>query len=311
MEHETHSETIEAEFTEETGLEKRQQAQISIRHDMSPESLRSEIERQSQMQELMVGYVRDKMVKDHHYYSFNEGGKPALTKDGAHRICSLFKCFPGPVDIEIIREDGGHFTVISRAVIFNQDGMEIASSRGSASTRESKYAYRWVYDNNVPSDVDVSTLKSRSGVGRNNKAWKQYQLPNPDLADLENTIIKMSEKRATVGAVNKLPLVSELFAADPDDHPDAKDHAPTSQTAPKSNRTSSSQKPAQSAAPSPAERDLPKDADAVQLRADVGELLKVKFGGDVDSITEYLKGRNPEVMLVSALEKMRDDLAAM
>lgn len=195
----------------------RNQAQMSVRHEMSPESLRSEIARQSEMQQIMTEYVRDAMVKDHHYYSFNDGGKPSLTKDGAFRICSLFKITPGPVDIEIIREDGEHFTVISTARLFNQDGVEIASSRGSASTRESKYAYRWVNEGQVPADIDKATLKTRGGQNRNGGSWKQYQLPNPDKADLENTILKMSEKRATVGAVNKLPLVSELFAADPDD----------------------------------------------------------------------------------------------
>ena len=88
------------------------------------------IDRQRQMQEIMTNYVREAMVKDHHYYSFTEGGKPALTKDGAYRICSLFKVTPGPVDVEIERHDDGHYTVTSLARLFNQDGVEIASSRG-------------------------------------------------------------------------------------------------------------------------------------------------------------------------------------
>ncbi len=289
---------IDAEF-EETGLATRSQAQISIRHEMSPESLRSEIARQSEMQSIMTQYVRDQMVKEHHYYSFNEGGKPALTKDGAYRICSLFKVIPGPVDIEIIREDGGHFTVVSVARLFNQDGMEIASSRGSASTRESKYAYRWVYDNNVPGDVDIATLKSRSGPGRNGgKPWKQYQLPNPDLADLENTIIKMSEKRATVGAVNKLPLVSELFAADPDDK------------APESRGKAAERKPpANKPAPGPTSPESA--ADIAALRKDVEELITLKIGDAPLDREGYLKGRDPAVMLESALRSMQTDLAAM
>ncbi len=302
---------VDAEFTEEKGLEVRKsQAQISIRHEMSPESLQAEIDRQSQMQQIMTRYVKDQMVKDHHYYSFNEGGKPALTKDGAFRICSLLKCFPGLVDVEIIREDSGHFTVVSFARILNQDAVEIASSRGSASTRESKYAYRWVFDNQVPNDVDRKTLKSRSGE-KNGRKWSQYQLPNPDLADLENTIIKMSEKRATVGAVNKLPLVSELFAADPDDHtPESKGR--------QASRSVPSQRPAQQTAPSPAEQgssqaDDPEESAGV-LR-EIGDLLKVKCGDgetvDEEAANAALKGRNLAVMTVDALRKFRDDLAVM
>lgn len=288
---------VDAEVVDQ-GLEVvRSQAHLSIRHEMSPESLQAEIDRQSAMQSIMVDYVRDKMVKEHHYYSFTDGGKPALTKDGAYRICSLFKVIPGPVDVEIIREADGHYTVVSLAKLFNQDGLEIASSRGTASTRESKYAYRWVYGNNVPSDVDVSTLKSRSGTGRNNRPWKQYQMPNPDLADLENTIIKMSEKRATVGAVNKLPLVSELFAADPEDHvpdPQPRQSKPKPQTA----------KPETTASD-----DDPRDLE--DMRARVEELLSVKVGEAVGDRVEYLKGRDPQVMTLEALTKMHGDLAAM
>lgn len=44
-----------------------------------------------------------------------------------------------------------------------------------------------------------------------------------EMPELENTIIKMSAKRATVAAVKKLPLVSELFATDPRDLPGYKD----------------------------------------------------------------------------------------
>lgn len=238
-----HENTIDGEVTDMVVT--RNQAQISVRHEMSPDSLRAEIQRQSEMQQIMTEYVRDAMVKDHHYYSFNEGGKPSLTKDGAFRICSLFKITPGPVDIEIIREDGDHFTVISTARLFNQDGVEIASSRGSASTRESKYAYRWVNEGQVPADIDKASLKTRGGQNKNGGSWKQYQLPNPDKADLENTILKMSEKRATVGAVNKLPLVSELFAADPDDG------TPESQPQ-KRNARPAAEKPKATEPPSPA-----------------------------------------------------------
>ncbi len=221
MNHETNSATatapavIDVEPENETTLERRP-AELSVAFDVSPEALSAQIERESAKQKLITQYVRDHMVKDHHYYSFNEGGKPALTKDGAYRICSLFKVVPGPSDVEIIREDGGHFTVRTVARLLNADGVEIASAMGSASTRESKYAYRWVNEKQLPADVDKAKLKSRSGSGQYGK-YTQYQLPNPDLADLENTIIKMSDKRATVGAVNKLPLVSELFADDPDD----------------------------------------------------------------------------------------------
>lgn len=258
----------------------RSQAQLSIRHEMSPESLRAQIARETEMQQIVTQYVRDHMVKDHHYYSFNEGGKPALTKDGAHRICSLFKVIPGPVDVEIHREDGGHFTVLSKAILVNQDGMEIASSRGSASTRESKYAYRWVNEKQLPSDVDKATLKSRSGSGKYGN-YVQYQLPNPDLADLENTIIKMSEKRATVGAVNKLPLVSELFATDPDDVGQSAAGGRQS-AAPRQNSKPTVSQPKSSTASPVSEPTAP--AGAIQKAVDLAKKLQKDHGVDFESL---------------------------
>lgn len=303
---------------EDTSLAVRQQAQLSVRHEMSPESLQAEIDRQSAMQGIMVAYVRDKMVKDHHYYSFNEGGKPALTKDGAYRICSLFKVIPGPVSVEIERHENGHFTVTSTAVLFNQDGIEIASSRGIASTRESKYAYRWVNEASVPADVDKATLKTRGGKNRDGGSWKQYQLPNPDLADLENTIIKMSEKRATVGAVNKLPLVSELFATDPDDktpEPKGKVHSAR-------NNSQSPQRTAQPAQPSglsaaggPESTVTGATVADHALLAEVNELFKQKCGDgetiDEEAANAVLKGRDLSQLNVAGLEKLKGELAAM
>jgi hypothetical protein len=293
---------VDAEEVHDQALVK-SNAQISVRHDLSPESLRAEIARQKQMTEIMVEYVRDNMKDGHHYYSFNEGGKPALTKDGAYTICRLLKVIPGPVDVEIIREEGGHFTVVSYARLFNQDMVEIASSRGSCSTRESKYAYRWVNEKHLPNDVDKATLKSRSGSGKYG-SYTQYQLPNPDLADLENTIIKMSEKRATVGAVNKLPLVSELFANDPNAL------TPNVAAPAKSGRGKANSQAAAATAPA---GNLPLDdpKELAETRNEVTELLSIKIGNDPDEINEYLKGRDPQQMTLDALKKMQGDLAAM
>lgn len=286
-EHETLHEDTEAMVV-------RTPAATSIRHDLSPESLRAEIVRQQQMQQIMTEYVRESLVKDHHYYSFSDGAKPALTKDGAYRICSLFKITPGQVEIEEVR-DGDHYTVKSTARLFNQDGVEVASSRGICSTRESKYAARWVYSEQVPKDVDLASLKSRSGTKRNGGTWVQYQLPNPDLADLENTVLKMSEKRATVGAVNKLPLVSELFAADPD-------HRPTYEQKPKAEKAQAPAKPAEPA-------DDP--AEIAELRKKAWAMLAEKVGDDEADQKAFLKNRDIELLPKKALDTMLEQLDAL
>src|SRR5690606_19604899 len=101
-----------------------------------------EIQKQTEMRGILVEYVKSQMIPEHHYYSFNAGAKPVLTQDGAYLINGLFKAIPGPVKTTIERSDDGHFTVYAEAVLFNQNGAQIATGDGMCSTRESKYAYR-------------------------------------------------------------------------------------------------------------------------------------------------------------------------
>ena len=197
-----------------------------VRLDWTPQTLQLEIEREKGMRTVLRQYMKDAMIKDHHYYSFKEGDRPALTQEGAHNLSSLFKTIIGPPDLVDTFHDDGHYTVRARVEIFNQSGERIATGDGICSTRESKYAYRWGKEHEIPPGVDVSTLKTRGGTNRTGGSWKQYQIANQDLPDLYNTVLKMAVKRAKVAGVRQLPLVSELFA--PEDLDDTTpDHTPT------------------------------------------------------------------------------------
>lgn len=192
---------------------------LVARADWTPDTFRLQVEREKQMRSILAEYMASAMIEDHHYYSFKKGDKPALSQEGAHSICSLLKQTFGPPDI--VKEfDGDHMTVTARIQVFSvESGQLSATGDGMCSTRESKYAYRWAWKNELPVGIDTSTLKTR-GKPEN----PQYQLPNQDLPDLYNTVLKMAVKRAKVAAVRQLPLVSELFVAEPDDtdtEPDA------------------------------------------------------------------------------------------
>ena len=282
----------------------RHNSQIAGSIELTPDGLQAEIERQSAMRRIMTDYVRSQMVEGHHYYSFNTLGKdsrkgnikadkPALTQDGAFLLCGLFKVIPGPIKTEVIRHDDGHSTVTAEAPFYNQDGALIASGNGICSTRESKYAYRWVSERDVPKDIERATLKTRSGSNQNGGKWMQYQLPNSDIADLENTALKMACKRASVAGVRKFPLVSELFSGDAGETP-----AEKPQAKPVARR---------SAAAPAAEQD---DADLDELRQAVEELLAVKIG-ETPEQEQFLKGRQVDQMGSEALNKLLGDLQAM
>lgn len=199
------------ETTETPGPENR----LAIRQDWTPEAFRAEVEREKQMRNILATYMKEAMVAEHHYYSFQKDAKPALTQEGAHSICSLMKCVIGPPDLHETFHGDGHYTVRARVDIFNQAGERVATGDGSCSTQESKYAYRWYWSNELLTGIDRSKLKTR-GKDTN----PQYQLPNQDLPDLHNTVLKMAVKRAKVAGVRCLPLVSELFVAEPDGEPE-------------------------------------------------------------------------------------------
>ena len=183
-----------------------------VRLEMTAETLRHQLDEERKMRAVLNEYVKEAMKPGHHYYTFKDGDRPALTQEGAHNLCSIFKAIIGPPAIEKDYHEDGHLTVTAHVEVFNQAGERVAAGDGICSTRESKYAYRWAWDNEV-GGMDVSGLKKQSG-SKNGRTWTKYQIPNPDLADLYNTVLKMAVKRAKVAAVRQMPLVSELFVDD-------------------------------------------------------------------------------------------------
>lgn len=291
----------------EVRLQKRSGGSM-MQTDMSPDNLRAEIARQTEMREIMTDYVRGQMKDDHHYYRFNDAGKPALTKDGGYLICGLFKAIPGPTTMEIIRHDDGHFTVVSYSVLFNVNGAQIASGNGSCTTRESKYAYRWspetnlpigfnkhdavtregwAFGNQLPEGFNKNTARTRE-VGKGERKYTQYavieyRVPNKDLADLENTVIKMSNKRAFVAAVQQLPLVSELFATDP-----GTDKEPATITTPAAKRATNTRKNNDEPTSGPSSREPYPSGGSVQAASNLAKKLKELGVEDEDLAMHFL-----------------------
>jgi hypothetical protein len=85
------------------------------------------------------------MVASKHYYTLQAGQKPALSKEGALNLCSLFKVrVSAQPPCEQFHADG-HYSVRYRVHLVSiRSGDVIADGDASCSTRESKYAYRWV-----------------------------------------------------------------------------------------------------------------------------------------------------------------------
>lgn len=186
---------------------------------------------------VLLEFVQKHMDPARHMYSFDnnrytpltvsqlgvmmaQGQKPALNQDGIHNLMSLYECYIAEPQLVESREDGFYTCRATITLLSYRTGMPMGSGTGSSSTRESKYAYRWLAKNRLPKGIDPQSLKQQERRGQNG-TYTVYRLDNDDLADQENTVLKMAVKRAKSAGVAALPLVSEMFAAvgDPDEEP--------------------------------------------------------------------------------------------
>lgn len=183
----------------------------------TPEALKEEVEREKALRSVVIEYYQSQLKPGHHYYNLPGQGahrKPALAKEGALNLCSLFKVVPEPDQPHETWGIDGHYTVRFRYHLRSlRTGQIVATGDGSCTTLEAKYAYRWLFSSEIPAAVDKETLSTRTIKTKHGRV-PQWRVPNADLADTYNTVLKMAAKRALVDASFKLPLVSELFTQD-------------------------------------------------------------------------------------------------
>lgn len=185
--------------------------------------------------------MKTAMVKDEHYGVIpGTGSKPTLLKAGAEKLCLMFRLDPEYETTE--KYEGEHLTVVSRCTLFHiTSQMRMGSGIGMCSTRESKYAYRkaqracpacgaeTIYKDkgrDGKPGVGYYCWKQKGGCGAQFKTpdtIKQIEsqdtgrVPNPDLPDSYNTVLKMAAKRSLVDAVLKVTAASDIFTQDLED----------------------------------------------------------------------------------------------
>lgn len=175
------------------------------------------------------------MVENTDYGVIPGTNKPTLLKPGAEKLSVLFQ-----LDVQLINEktfDGDHLTVVSKATVYHAPtGARLGYGEGVCTTKERKYAYR-KGQRICPECGAAAIIKGKQEFGGgwlcfNKKGgcgqkWpdgaevieKQSveDVPNPDLPDLWNTVVKMAEKRARVDAVLAVTGASALFTQDIED----------------------------------------------------------------------------------------------
>lgn len=172
------------------------------------------------------------------------GTKPSLVKPGAEKLASLFGLSARFSVAERTEDWGGEqhggepfFYYLYRCELYRGDRF-VASCDGSCNSREKKYRYRSA-DVTCPACGKNTIIKGKAEYGggwicfaKKGGCGAKYGdndpkiidqprglIPNPDVADQVNTLQKMAQKRAFVGAVLIATNASEYFTQDIEEMP--------------------------------------------------------------------------------------------
>lgn len=150
-------------------------------------------------------------------YGHIEGiSEDVLWDPGSAKIMAAFNVYASH-NIISQQDDGEQIGFILETQLLRRDGGGVvATGVGAASTRETRYAYRWVGEREAVQQGFVGealkTLPKRQRKGQGGEGYQTYRIPNPERAELLNTLLKMAAKRAEQDAVKSLPGVGSALA---------------------------------------------------------------------------------------------------
>jgi hypothetical protein len=169
--------------------------------------------------DLVQQFFKGVMEKDLDYGIIPGTQKPSLLKPGAEKLCELYGFAPVVKEKKETRDfnTGYYLAELTMQVVHRQSGSIIAEGVGEASSYESKYRFRWLFDNELPKNVDKSGLIQKTFASKNGKEYTKYRTENIDLIDQWNTVLKMAKKRALVDAVLSATRTSGIFSQSEDE----------------------------------------------------------------------------------------------
>lgn len=154
--------------------------------------------------------------------------KPSLFKPGAEKLRFVYglgvevACVDKTEDIS-----SKYLDYTYKATVRSKTGQILAECEGNCNSYENKWRYRWVKTSKKPEKELAETLKAQ-GKGKwtkNGNAWIWLErVENPDLIGMKNVLLKMSQKRAFVGAMLIATGASEFFTQDVEDMEEFSDY---------------------------------------------------------------------------------------
>jgi hypothetical protein len=205
---------------------------LAYRHELTVEEVLAQADKIKQA-------MHKAMEEDVHFGTIPGTPKPTLFKAGAEKLCLLFRFDPQYQSAETYV--GEHLAVKSVCTLWHiPTGQRFGSGEGSCSTREAKYAWRFTkrvcpscaaeaigkskaeygggwYCNRKAGGCGASFKPGSEGAKAIGAQQEVGKVPNPDLADQYNTVLKMANKRALVAAVLNCTAASDVFTQDLED----------------------------------------------------------------------------------------------
>lgn len=152
--------------------------------------------------------------------------KPSLFKSGAEKLNIWFNLIPSyDVRTEMIKfGDKEILSIDTDCILKDISGNVRGTCSGNCNSAEDKYSQstKWMSAAKLPPDLDKSKLKSKELDNKYPGGAKTYTLyavtitPNP--FGLLNTMKKMSQKRAFIGAILMATGTSQVFAESTSDN---------------------------------------------------------------------------------------------
>lgn len=165
---------------------------------------RNMLENLQEQRKLLKEFVQSQLVKDVDYGIIPGTKKPSLFKPGAEKLRGLFG-LNVPTDCTFQTIDGEkNFAMFTyKAKVFRGDNL-VSECEGSTNSQEQKYKERkvWRYDEKLKRKVEIKE--------------------STPIYDVLNTLQKMAQKRAFVGAIILATGAGDFFTQDIDEPEDAR-----------------------------------------------------------------------------------------
>jgi len=132
----------------------------------------------------------------------------ALWDPGAAKVMAAFNCYSGHQVIYHTEEENLISWCIEAQLISRQSQQVVATGVGAASTRETKYKYRWV---EKPEEFGYDLEQAKKLKTKQSGYKVLFRIENPEYGELVNTLFQMAAKRAEVDGVKSLPGVGSAL----------------------------------------------------------------------------------------------------